>query len=130
MVSPFSGSRLELCRSQKNYIARIVVVTLNSTIFLSKQLRCFALCCLASSLSPLFSFQGADPRSKTGSKRSSPFERFDPFSGGGDKRDRTADLLRAKQALSRLSYTPEGNWWALVGSNHRPYDYQSYALAS
>ena len=21
-------------------------------------------------------------------------------------------------------------WWALVGSNHRPYDYQSYALAS
>ena len=33
MVSPFSGSRLELCRSQKNYIARIVVVTLNSTIF-------------------------------------------------------------------------------------------------
>ena len=36
MVSPFSGSRLELCRSQKNYIARIVVVTLNSTIFLFK----------------------------------------------------------------------------------------------
>ena len=25
---------------------------------------------------------------------------------GGDKRDRTADLLRAKQALSQLSYTP------------------------
>ena len=22
------------------------------------------------------------------------------------------------------------NWWARVGSNHRPYDYQSYALAS
>jgi len=21
-------------------------------------------------------------------------------------------------------------WWAQVGSNHRPYDYQSYALAS
>ena len=78
---------------------------------------------------PLFSFQGADPRSKTGSKRSKAFKRFDPFSGG-DKRDRTADLLRAKQALSQLSYTPIGNWWALVGSNHRPYDYQSYALAS
>jgi hypothetical protein len=26
--------------------------------------------------------------------------------GGGDKRARTADLLRAKQALSQLSYTP------------------------
>ena len=25
---------------------------------------------------------------------------------GGDKRDRTADLLLAKQALSQLSYTP------------------------
>ena len=26
---------------------------------------------------------------------------------GGDKRDRTADLLTASQALSQLSYTPE-----------------------
>ncbi len=26
---------------------------------------------------------------------------------GGDKRDRTADLLHAMQALSQLSYTPE-----------------------
>ena len=28
--------------------------------------------------------------------------------GGGDKRDRTADLLHAMQALSQLSYTPTG----------------------
>ena len=27
-------------------------------------------------------------------------------SGGGAKRDRTADLLRARQALSQLSYSP------------------------
>ena len=27
--------------------------------------------------------------------------------GGGDKRDRTADLLTASQALSQLSYTPK-----------------------
>ena len=26
---------------------------------------------------------------------------------GGDKRDRTADLLHAMQALSQLSYTPK-----------------------
>ena len=26
---------------------------------------------------------------------------------GGDKQDRTADLLHAMQALSQLSYTPE-----------------------
>lgn len=31
------------------------------------------------------------------------------FSIGGDKRDRTADLLNAIQALSQLSYTPERN---------------------
>ena len=29
-----------------------------------------------------------------------------PFHFGGDKRDRTADLLNAIQALSQLSYTP------------------------
>ena len=29
------------------------------------------------------------------------------FSCGGDKRDRTADLLNAIQALSQLSYTPK-----------------------
>ena len=57
---------------------------------------------------------------------------------GGDSRDRTGDLLLARQALSQLSYIPISYlhllfrkvWWARVGSNHRPYDYQSYALAS
>ena len=29
-----------------------------------------------------------------------------PYKLGGGKRDRTADLLRARQALSQLSYTP------------------------
>jgi hypothetical protein len=29
---------------------------------------------------------------------------------GGGKRDRTADLLHAMQALSQLSYTPLGNF--------------------
>ena len=29
---------------------------------------------------------------------------------GGDKRDRTADLLNAIQALSQLSYTPKFNY--------------------
>ena len=31
------------------------------------------------------------------------------FLFGGDKRDRTADLLTASQALSQLSYTPKPN---------------------
>ena len=35
---------------------------------------------------------------------------------GGDKRDRTADLLNAIQALSQLSYTPiyvKGVYWVI-----------------
>ena len=48
---------------------------------------------------------------------------------GGAMRDRTADLLRARQALSQLSYNPnvllqkkfsEEKWWAIPGSNQWP----------
>ena len=36
---------------------------------------------------------------------------------GGDKRDRTADLLRARQALSQLSYIPNYIlWFSLIRS--------------
>ena len=51
------------------------------------------------------------------------------FLGGGE-RDRTDDLLLARQALSQLSYTPEDIWWAREDLNLRPHDYQSCALAS
>ncbi len=34
------------------------------------------------------------------------FKRWTPICNGGAKRDRTADLLRARQALSQLSYGP------------------------
>ena len=54
---------------------------------------------------------------------------------GGAKRDRTADLLRAKQALSQLSYGPiyrsatsHDNWWVWADSNCRPHPYQGCAL--
>lgn len=53
---------------------------------------------------------------------------------GGAKRDRTADLLLARQALSQLSYGPIKGynviWWALVDSNHRPHPYQRCALTN
>ena len=39
---------------------------------------------------------------RDGGRRSRPH----PLSGGGE-RDRTDDILRARQALSQLSYTPE-----------------------
>ena len=41
------------------------------------------------------------------SKRKSPENQWFSGLGGGDKRDRTADLLNAIQALSQLSYTPK-----------------------
>ncbi len=71
---------------------------------------------------------------------------------GGDERDRTADLLLAKQALSQLSYTPMittnskseipnpnvsdfeirisnlHHWWAYLESNQGPHAYQACAL--
>ena len=39
-----------------------------------------------------------------------PFTSNPRFHGGGE-RDRTDDILRAKQVLSQLSYTPD-DWWA------------------
>ena len=73
---------------------------------------------------------------------------------GGGERVRTDDLLRARQALSQLSYTPNGltrkrnpepelisspdlrasnfpatrAWWAWMDLNHRPHAYQACAL--
>jgi hypothetical protein len=50
---------------------------------------------------------------------------------GGGERDRTDDLLLAKQALSQLSYTPFlREWWAREDLNLRPHAYQARALTS
>jgi hypothetical protein len=56
---------------------------------------------------------------------------------GGANRDRTGDLLLAKQALSQLSYGPgiSGEtktswWWVWVDLNHRPHAYQACALTN
>ncbi len=48
---------------------------------------------------------------------------------GGAMRDRTADLLRAKQALSQLSYSPTV-WWVWADLNSRPHPYQGCALTN
>ena len=52
---------------------------------------------------------------------------------GGGERDRTDDILLAKQALSQLSYTPilrlpRNTWWVWLDSNQRPPPYQDGAL--
>ena len=54
---------------------------------------------------------------------------------GGAERDRTADLMLAKHALSQLSYSPKcgclrQRWWAWVESNYRPHPYQGCALTN
>ncbi len=56
---------------------------------------------------------------------------------GGARRDRTDDLLLAKQALSQLSYGPavtapkqKREWWAWEDLNFRPHAYQARALTN
>ena len=78
-----------------------------------------------------------------------------PCDDGGGRRDRTDDLLLAKQALSQLSYAPgirrgrdpgvvrpartgltlrksrsRESWWAREDLNLRPHAYQARALTS
>ena len=90
------------------FLARIVVLPIipQKNLFASLHQRS-TLCCLAYYLIIIFivQFSRCRLRSKTGSKHLNTFKCFDPFSGG-DNRIRTDDLLRAKQALSHLSYTP------------------------
>ena len=77
--------------------------------------------------SPLFTMsKNRRPRSAAPS-RNSVHGRADP--SGGARRDRTDDLLLAKQALSQLSYGPAG-WWAWVELNYRPHAYQACALTT
>ena len=68
-------------------------------------------------LASLFSFQGASFRPLSRSDRNArtlaQTLRFDLV--GGDKRDRTAGLLLARQALSQLSYTPIPQSFLVVG---------------
>ena len=84
---------LELCRLHIRFIFEIVIVLPLDQKFHNYFLRYLPLCCLAFFILSLFSFQGAN---------SSPGESPD----GGDKRNRTADPLLAKQVLYQLSYTP------------------------
>ena len=47
------------------------------------------------------------------------------FISGGDKRDRTADLLNAIQALSHLSYTPKYLFHCIT----KKYFFQAYVFS-
>src|SRR6478609_8348757 len=53
-----------------------------------------------------------------------------PSLGDGANRDRTGDLLLAKQALSQLSYGPDIGWWVWEELHPRPHPYQGCALTN
>ena len=126
--------KVELCR-QFNRIFEIVIVThlydvpqlklkIRSSVLSNKR----PLCCLAYHFFiTLFSFQGSI---------------FQLLLQPDLKICLTPGLQIQQQLLflylvhrTRYDYTSRYTlgvicWWARVGSNHRPYDYQSYALAS
>ena len=49
---------------------------------------------------------------------------------GGASRDRTGDLLLAKQAFSQLNYGPSIGWWVWEELHPRPHPYQGCALTN
>jgi hypothetical protein len=63
-----------------------------------------------------------------------PNKIIQPHRNGGAGRDRTDDILLAKQALSQLSYGPKSGvaneWWAWKDLNFRPHAYQARALTN
>ena len=57
-----------------------------------------------------------------------PICQMPPLPSDGDEGIRTPDLLRAREALSQLSYIPV-QVWAILDLNQRPFPYQRNALA-
>ena len=105
--------KVELCR-QFNRIFEIVIVThLYDVPQLKLKIRSFKLYVQKTSLLPCLSLLHYIVQ----------FSRFDLP---------TAFAARFEDLSYARSSNPTTNvvWWARVGSNHRPYDYQSYALAS
>ena len=86
----------------------------------------------------------AVPRSRGATRRCRARGTLRCLGGGGGERNRTDDLLLAKQALSQLSYTPKAlgeaqsprtqlrrnAWWAREDLNLRPHAYQARALTN
>jgi hypothetical protein len=84
---------------------------------------------------PEIAYGGGKKSSLLRTRRLSHFHHETIMRSGGARRDRTDDLLLAKQALSQLSYGPDfdsarQNWWAWEDLNFRPHAYQARALTS
>jgi hypothetical protein len=102
-----------------------------------QHMKCNALQCLTTDLIVKEHVSAPSPARKNASLARAFWKRR---KGGGARRDRTDDLLLAKQALSQLSYGPAGrifpsrrgvkSWWVWVDLNHRPHAYQACALTN
>ncbi len=107
--------------SQRSFEIVLLPFTLPGVVpqsnYASRPFRRAPLCCLTSLSShcSVFKVQSSSLISKTRFQHSTyllnaeiqpPTSGVNPSSNGGDSRDRTGDLLLARQALSQLSYIP------------------------
>ena len=99
----------------------------------------------ASRAYPFFTMSRKPPLTRAAKPFPSCVGRSRSPGSGGARRDRTDDLLLAKQALSQLSYGPVSSrpfqatfpigsatrdWWAWKDLNFRPHAYQARALTN
>ena len=104
--SLFKGFEIQLflLKPVNNYFSRFICYTLFS--FQGTFLSTFVLLVGLSGLEPPTSRLSGVRSNRLSYKPIFPAFRLFPQAFGGDKRDRTADPLLAKQVLSQLSYTP------------------------
>lgn len=71
----------------------------------------------------------SNPRLRPGQGRTLATELTDLQTNGGGDRNRTRDLLLARQTLYQLSYTPNEHWRNVPDSNRGPRSMRSSRLA-
>ena len=106
--SLFKGFEIQLflLKPVNNYFSRFICYTLFSFQGTLLSLSTFVLLVGLSGLEPPTSRLSGVRSNRLSYKPIFPAFRLFPQAFGGDKRDRTADPLLAKQVLSQLSYTP------------------------
>ena len=127
--------KVELCR-QFNRIFEIVIVThLYDVPQLKLKIRSFKLYVQKTSLLPCLSLLHYIVQFSRFDLPTAFAARFEDLSYARSSNPTTNLLFLYLVHRTRYDYTSRYTlgvicWWARVGSNHRPYDYQSYALAS
>ena len=127
--------KVELCR-QFNRIFEIVIVThLYDVPQLKLKIRSFKLYVQKTSLLPCLSLLHYIVQFSRFDLPTAFAARFEDLSYARSSNPTTNLLFLYLVLRTKYDHTSRYTlgvicWWARVGSNHRPYDYQSYALAS